>query len=356
MTDPRADGFKMPGEFEPHERTWLAFPHRPDNWRNNAVPAQKVICELANLISAYEKVTMIVPKRHMKKALDLISPNVQIVIAETDDAWVRDTGATFVTNGTEIRGICWRFNAWGGLVNGLYSSWQNDELISTLMCENMVSYKPNFILEGGSIHVDGEGTCITTKECLLDPGRNPLISGADIEENLKKYLNVEKVIWLNHGLFDDETNGHVDNICCFAQPGEVILAWTNDKNHPQYSRSQAAYDHLTMTRDAKGRRLKIHKMHIPDDLFITEEEARGVINSGMACPRNAGDRLAASYVNFIMPNKAIIFPVFGDEKYDKLAEEQFKKIFPNRKIIGFYSRELLLGGGNLHCLTQQQPI
>ncbi len=127
MSNPRSDGFKMPGEFEHHECTWLAFPHRSDNWRNNAVPAQKALCELANLISVFEKVIMIVPKRHMKKALDLISTDVQMVIAETDDAWVRDTGATFVTDGNENRGICWGFNAWGGLVNGLYSSWQNDE-------------------------------------------------------------------------------------------------------------------------------------------------------------------------------------------------------------------------------------
>ena len=358
MVIPREDNYRMPGEFEPHALTWMAFPHRTDNWRNNAKNAQKAICDLANLVSKFEKVIMIVPRRCMRAALSSVDETVSIVVGETDDAWVRDTGATFVTNGKEIRGVSWRFNAWGGVVNGLYSSWKNDEKIAEFMCkiQGVQMYKPHFVLEGGSIHVDGEGTCMTTKECLMDVGRNSNFTGAELEENLKNYLNVEKIIWLEHGVVDDETNGHVDNIACFARTGEVILAWTDDKSHPQYKRSKSAYDHLSMIKDAKGRGFVIHKMHIPDDMFITEEEARGVVNSGEAVDRIAGDRLAASYVNFIMPNGAIIFPMFGDAKYDKLAEEQFKRIFPNRNVVGFYSRELLLGGGNLHCLTQQVPL
>ena len=358
MATPREDNYRMPGEFEPHALTWMAFPHRADNWRNNAKEAQKTMSVLANLVSKFEKVIMIVPRRCMRAALSSVDETVSIVVGETDDAWVRDTGATFVTNGKEIRGVSWGFNAWGGVVNGLYSSWKNDEKVADFMCriQGVSMYKPSFILEGGSIHVDGEGTCITTVECLLDEGRNSHFTGAELEENLKKYLNVEKIIWLEHGVVDDETNGHIDNMACFARPGEIILAWTDDTSHPQYTRSKAAYDYLTMIRDAKDRRLTVHKMHIPDDMYITEEEARGVVNSGEAVAREAGDRLAASYVNFIMPNGAIIFPKFGDEKYDRLAEEQFKKIFPDRKVIGFYSRELLLGGGNLHCLTQQMCL
>ena len=357
MSTPREDKFRMPGEFEPHALTWMAFPHRADNWRNNAKDAQKAICNLANLVSKFEKVIMIVPRRCMRAALSYVDETVSIVVGETDDAWVRDTGATFVTNEKEIRGVSWKFNSWGGAVNGLYSSWENDEKIAEFMCkiQGAKVYKPPFILEGGSIHVDGEGTCMTTVECLLDVGRNCQFTGAEIEENLKKYLNVEKVIWLEHGIVDDETNGHIDNMACFARGGEVILAWTDDEKHPQYKRSKAAYDHLINIKDATGRKLIVHKMHIPDDIFITEEEAMGVVNSGEAVPRVAGDRLAASYVNFIMPNGAIIFPTFGDAKYDKLAEEQFKLIFPERQVIGFYSRELLLGGGNLHCLSQHQP-
>jgi agmatine deiminase len=294
----------------------------------------------------------------MRVALSSVDPAVSIVVAETDDAWVRDTGATFVTNGREVRGVSWDFNAWGGDLNGLYWSWQHDQKIAEFMCRihgHRMYQTPGFVLEGGSIHVDGEGTCITTRECLLDAGRNPGWSEEDIEGILRKYLHVDTTIWLDHGIVDDETNGHVDNVACFTRPGEVILAWTDDVNHPQYERSASAYDVLTNTPDAMGRKLTVHKLHIPSDMYITEEEARGVKNTCWAVPRNAGDRLAASYVNFIMPNGAIIFPTFGDQKYDKLAEEQFKAIFPDRKVIGFYSRELLLGGGNLHCLSQNVP-
>jgi agmatine deiminase len=358
MTSPKEDGFRMPGEFEPHERTWIAFPHRPDNWRNGAAPAQKAVCDLAALVCKFEKVTMIVPRKCMRVALSSVDPAVSVVVAETDDAWVRDTGATFVTNGREVRGVSWDFNAWGGDLNGLYWSWQHDQKIAEFMCRihgHRMYKTPGFVLEGGSIHVDGEGTCITTRECLLDAGRNPGWSEEDIEGILRKYLHVDTIIWLDHGVADDETNGHVDNMACFARPGEVILAWTDDVNHPQYERSAVAYEVLTNTLDARGRNLLVHKMHIPSDMYITEEEAQGVENTCWAVARTAGDRLAASYVNFIMPNGAIIFPTFGDEKYDKLAGEQFKAIFPDRKVIGFYSRELLLGGGNLHCLSQNVP-
>lgn len=355
---PKDDGFRMPAEWGRHDLTWMAFPHRADNWRNNAKDAQKAVSNLANLVSQFEKVIMLVPRGCMRAALSSVDDTVSIVVAETDDAWVRDTGATFVTNGKEVRGVSWGFNAWGGSVNGLYSSWTRDEKVAEFMCKikGVSTYKPSFILEGGSVHVDGEGTCLTTRECLLDVGRNSNLTGAEVEENLKRYLNVEKVIWLDNGVVDDETNGHIDNMACFARPGEIILAWTDDETHPQYQRSKDAYDYLSLVKDAKERSFVIHKMHIPKDMFIAEEEANGVVNSGEAVARVAGDRLAASYVNFIMPNGAIIFPTFGDEKYDKLAEEQFKRIFPDRKVIGFYSRELLLGGGNLHCLTQQMCL
>ena len=358
MMTPAEDGFRMPGEFEKHACTWMVFPHRSDNWRNDAVFAQKRICELANLISSFEKVRMIVPREHVGKALKLLEDSVDIVVAETDDAWIRDTGATFVSDGQEVRGISWDFNAWGGHEGGLYSSWDKDSEIAKYMCRihRMKVYEtPGFVLEGGSIHVDGEGTCITTRECLLDVGRNPHMNQDDIDLMLKTFLNVDEVIWLDHGIVDDETNGHVDNMACFARPGEVILAWTDDTNHPQYERSRMAYDVLSNMTDAKGRNFIIHKIHIPDDMFITKEEAEGVWQSGNAVPRKEGDRLAASYINFITPNGALIFPTFGDATYDKLAEDKFKQIFPDRKVIGFYSRELLLGGGNIHCLTCQEP-
>lgn len=359
MNTPRKDGFRMPAEFEQHKRTWMIFPTRSDNWRDDATHIQKTITNLAKVISRFEEIIMITPKYFVGNAINLLHDSaVKIVVNESDDCWARDTGATFVVNGKETRGISWDFNSWGGNVDGLYSSWEKDDKIAEYMCNitNTPVYKtPGFVLEGGSIHVDGEGTCLVTEECLLSKGRNPHLDKCQIEEYLKNYLNVEKILWLQHGIIDDETNGHVDNMACFARPGEIILAWTDDVNHPQYSRSKSAHDYLSGEKDAKGRNLKIHKIHIPDDIFRTKEEADGIEKSGIAFARNIGDRLAASYINFIMPNGAIIFPTFGDDKYDILALEKFKEIFPEREIIGFYSREILLGGGNIHCVTMQQP-
>lgn len=353
--------FRMPGEFEKHARTWMIFPHRPDNWRDDAIHAQKAITDLAKTISEFEEVVMLVPRKFMRSAFKLLHDSkVKIVVSESDDCWARDTGATFVKDDSgKIAGISWDFNAWGGIINGLYTSWENDSKIADYMCRVAgveIIATPGFVLEGGSIHVDGEGTCITTKECLLSEGRNPHLTHTQIEDYLKEYIGIKKVIWLDNGIVDDETNGHVDNMACFARPGEIILAWTDDETHPQYYHSKAAYDLLSDETDAKGRKFIVHKLHIPKDMYYTEEDISGLAESGLMCPRKKGERLAASYVNFIMPNGAIVFPTFGDEEYDKKAREQLESIFPDRKIIGFYSREILLGGGNLHCITQQQIV
>ncbi|AGE50332.1 agmatine deiminase [Acanthocystis turfacea Chlorella virus Canal-1] len=360
MTTPRQDGFRMPGEFEPHARTFMIFPHRQDNWRNNAKNAQRIFADLAREIANHEEVVMLTPREHVYTAMILLhDTKVRITAFDSDDCWARDTGATFVSNGTELRGVSWDFNAWGGHYDGCYANWDNDSKVAERMCtlaNASIYHTKGFVLEGGSIHVDGDGTCVTTEECLLSKGRNPHLTKEDIEGVLKEHLNVDKVLWLKRGVVDDETNGHVDNMACFARPGEIVLAWTDDTTHPQYERSKEAYDYLMSQTDAKGRPLKIHKLHIPRDLFITEEEASGVVQSGVANPRNAGDRLAASYVNFVMPNGVILFPTFGDDVYDLRALETLKSIFPEREVKGFYSREILLGGGNLHCVTQQQPI
>lgn len=361
MNTPKEDGFRMPGEFEPHKRTWMVFPTRPDNWRNNARDAQTCFLTLAKAISSFEEVVILVPKTHVDRFNELANlnedVNIRMEILETDDAWIRDTGATFVTNGSEIRGISWKFNAWGGTFDGLYDSWDNDQKVAGHMCQinGMKMYEtPYFVLEGGSIHVDGEGTCITTKECLLSKGRNPHMNIYRIEKYLREYLNVEKIIWLDKGVVEDETNGHVDNMACFARPGEVILAWTDDETHPQYKRSKDAYELLKQSTDAKGRKIKIHKLHIPRDMYRTVDESKDIQN-GNAVVRKPGERLAASYVNFYMPNGAIVMPFFDDDVYDKLAYKTLKNIFPERKVLGIYSREILLGGGNIHCCTLNEP-
>jgi agmatine deiminase len=286
---------------------------------------------------------------------------VRVVRLGANDAWMRDVGPTFVVSDNarergRLRGIDWRFNGWGGLGGGLYFPWDADDRVAAkvLVDERAARYRAPFVLEGGAIHVDGEGTVITTEECLLNPNRNPRLSRADIEERLGHYLGVRHVIWLGRGVVNDETDGHVDNLCCFVRPGVVCLTWTDNTRDPQYRVSADAYARLKAARDARGRRLGIHKLQQPGPLRTTEEEARGIERRKGSKRRQAGERLAASYVNFYIGNSAIVMPLL-DSRRDGAAMAKLKKLFPGRRVIGVPAREILLGGGNIHCITQQVP-
>lgn len=202
------------------------------------------------------------------------------------------------------------------------------------------------------------GTCLTTEECLLNKNRNPHLTKEQIEDQLKAYLGVMKIIWLPRGLYgDDDTNGHIDNMCCFVKPGVVLLSWTDDETDPQYERAVEAVSVLSKTTDAKGRKLEIIKLHVPGPLYMTEKEAAGLFQEECeAKPRLAGTRLAASYVNFYIANGAIIAPQFGDQKWDDEAVRVLSKAFPNHEVVRIEgAREIVLAGGNIHCITQQQP-
>ncbi len=357
---PKKDGFRMPGEFEPHKGCYMLWPERTDNWRNGAIPAKEAFVAVAETIAKYEELTMCVSDTQYEVARDALSPHIRVVEISNDDSWMRDVGPTFVVNDKgDVRGVDWRFNAWGGLVDGLYFPWDKDDKVARKVCDmdNYDYYKlEEFILEGGSIHSDGEGTVIVTKACLLDESRNPDLTQEDIENTLKEYLGAEKVLWLENGIYLDETNEHVDNIVHYCAPGVIALAWTEDKNDPQYPLSKSAYDYLSKETDAYGRKLEIHKLHIPNEVLITKEESLGVDKIDGTLPREEGDRQAASYANFYIANGAVILPIFGDDTYDDLAIATLQKIFPDRKIEPIYAREILLGGGNIHCITQQLPL
>lgn len=359
LTTPKQDGFRMPGEFEEHSGTYILWPERPDNWRLGAKPAQKVFVEVAEAISKYEEVTVGVTKEQYDNARNMLPEKVRVVEISSNDSWIRDSGPTCVVNDKgEVRAIDWKFNAYGGLVEGLYFPWDQDDKIARKVAEieRMDWYRTNdFVLEGGSIHTDGEGTLITTEECLLNKDRNPHMTKKEIEKTLCDYLNVEKVIWLKRGIYLDETNGHVDNICAFVRPGVVVLAWCEDKDDPQYEISRECYEILKKAKDAKGRKLEIHKLPIPKKkIKITKEESEGVDVVEGTLPREKGLRLAASYVNYYTCNKAIILPVFDDPN-DKVAIKLLTELYPDREIVPIYAREILLGGGNIHCITQQIP-
>lgn len=356
QSTPRADGFRMPGEFEPHQGTWILWPERPDNWRFGGKPAQQAFVKVAEAISQFELVTVGVSAGQFNNARQMLPPQVRVVEISANDSWIRDCGPTFVTNGQVVRAIDWDFNAWGGLDDGLYFPWDLDDQVARKVAEIewVDRYKAPIVLEGGSIHVDGEGTLLTTEECLLNPNRNPDLSKEELEAVLKDYLNLETIIWLGRGTYNDETNGHVDNIACFIRPGVVALTWADDKNDPQYDISQEAYERLCAATDARGRKLEVHKIHQPGPIYITEEESQGVDAIEGTLPRQPGDRLAGSYVNFYICNGGAVVPAF-DDPHDQAAVETLQKLMPERKVVTVPGREILLGGGNVHCITQQQP-
>lgn len=358
---PSKDGYIMPSECEQHSATWIIWPERPDNWRSNAWPAQEAYAELANKISENETVYMGVSFHQLTNAQRLLSDRVKIVTMNSDDSWVRDTGPTCVKNRQtgEIRGVSWIFNAWGGLVDGLYSPWDKDQLIAADICQLMSLdyYQADIILEGGSIHTDGLGTLYTTEACLLSKGRNANLTKEQIEQKLKDYLGVKKVIWLKNGIYLDETNEHVDNIMQVAEDNKTILLhWTDDQNDPQYEFSKSAYDLLSSETNANGEKLNVVKIPAPDPLiYITKEEALGVESVDGTLPRNEGDRQAASYLNHYVGNNAVYIPVFHG-KNDQIAYDLIQKAYPSRKIVQIEkAREIILGGGNIHCVTQQIP-
>lgn len=355
---PQRDGFRMPAEFEPHAGCWMLWPERPDNWRNGAKPAQAAFAAVAAAIATGEPVTVGVSAGQFQHARALLPPAVRLVEMSSNDAWMRDCGPTFVVDArARRRGVDWIFNAWGGLAGGLYFPWDRDEEVArkVLEIEGADRYRPQFVLEGGAIHVDGQGTCLTTEECLLNPNRNDGMSRADVEEHLRRYLGVSTVIWLGGGVYLDETGGHIDELACFTGPGEVVLTWTDDRSDPQYEISSDALARLKRARDARGRALTIHKLHQPGPLFMTAAEVAGLDAREGSRPRRAGDRLPASYVNFYVANRCVVAPQYGEKRHDAAALRLLQRLFPTRRVLGVATREVLLGGGNIHCITQQVP-
>ena len=365
---PKQDGFRMPGEFEPHDHIFMIWPERPDNWRQGAKPAQRAYAEVAKAIAKHTPVTMLVNNSQYANCRARLPENIRVVEMSSDDAWVRDCGPTFVINDKgEIRGVDWIFNAWGGLVDGLYFPWANDDAMAQKICDlvGVDSYRTDadscpagldFILEGGSIHVDGEGTLITTEMCLLNPdaGRNvPNLDKDQIEMMLKEYLNLEKIIWIKDGIDPYETNGHIDDVACYIRPGEVACIWTEDPEHPFYEAAQAAYKTLSEATDAKGRKLKVYKMCMTKEPCYLKD-AWSIDTATGAIPREEGEISIASYMNFLITNNAIILPQYGDEN-DALAVQQAQEMFPGYTIEPVMTTEVAYGGGNIHCITQQMP-
>lgn len=346
---PAADGYRMPGEFEPHEAIWLVWPESTE-WRFDGKIAEKVIAELATAIAGDIKVRLAASRKQAARVRSLVPDNVEVVEINAGTGWVRDDGPTFVINDKgDRRGVDWEFNEWGFPESYRDTSKAARRILKHEMADR---YRAPLVMEGGSIHSDGQGTIITTEECLLNPNRNPDLTKLDIEENLKSYLGAKKIVWIPRGVFEDSTSGHVDNMCCFVRPGEVLLTWTDDQGDEQYDRSRQALDILEASTDANGTPFTVHKLQQPGPLFTTQEEKYSLPDGRDG---EVEDRMPASYINYILTNRRVIFPLL-DPEIDPIATETFARVFPDHEIIGVPGREILLHGGNFHCISQNLPL
>ena len=329
------DGFTLPPEWAPHARTWMAWPARPATWHGGIEAARAMHVELAKALATFEPVTMVCNPAEMAEASLMCGPGIDLVPIPLSDGWMRDIGPTFVTNAAgEIAGVDWIFNGWGGL-HGEFAA-DAEVAAEVLKVRGCPRFAASIVLEGGAFSGDGAGTLLVTEECLLDPRRNPGKSKADLEAVLAYYLGVKTVIWLGRGYEGDETGGHVDEVACFVKPGTVMLQVTNDPEDPNYLTQHDNLARLKSARDAGGQALEVVEIPQP------------------ARREKDGRRLTLSYINFVFANGGLIMPSFGDS-CDGPAFRIFSGLFPDRKIIQLLADDLVIGGGGLHCITQQEP-
>ncbi|MEV7507219.1 agmatine deiminase family protein [Streptomyces sp. NPDC091201] len=330
--------FRMPAEWSPHEGCLMAWPTRVDLWGSVLADVKEEYAAVARAIAEFEPVTMVAPPGHGADARAHCGDEEAITVVELplDDSWFRDSAPLFVLDGAGNRaGVDFRFNAWGRK----HHPFDSDDRISGLLLDHLGIDRiaSGMILEGGAVTVDGEGTLITTEQCLLHPNRNPGMSRDEIEAELKARLGVTKVVWLPYGgLLDTETDGHVDGVCAFAAPGTVVVSLPDDPDHPDHARMRANRAVLEATTDARGRRLEI--IDVPQTAFT--DVADGTIE--------------VSYLNYYIANGGVVVPVAGLPQ-DEAALAVIASAHPGRKVVGVRALAIAFGGGGVHCITQQIP-
>jgi agmatine deiminase len=360
--------YRMPAEWETQQGCWMGWPERRDNWHSLALPGQQNFAAVAIAIAQFELVTVCVSPSSWKSCRAMLPTHIRVVEMSQNDSWMRDQGPTFVVRKENtagdlppVAGVCWEFNAWGEYC---YDDWSLDQLINNKICdlERVPQFVPNMVLEGGSIHVDGKGTLLTTAECLLEKNeagnfRNGTLDKATIENRLSTFLGVERIVWIPRGAHGDiDTNGHVDNMVCFLREGLVALHWCEEtENADQHARSSEAL----LVLESHG--LDVVKILAPRGLLRTEDECRDLEpQADGLLARAVGDEMPGTYINFYMASgtekKGIILPQFGDVERDANAVAIFTAQFPEWEIVPVMSRDILCGGGNIHCITQQQPL
>jgi agmatine deiminase len=340
---PKNLGYTMPAEWARHTATWLAWPYDPITFPQRVAKVEQVYCQLIDCLSAGEKVKILVrDKAAQTQVVKLLTDNgsnlnrVSFYQADYADVWIRDYGPTFLTHSDpKLKAWSkWRYNAYGNKFPELL---KDDLVFNNLGGQvNGTKFAADLIMEGGAIEVNGQGLALTTEECLLNPNRNPNLSKGQIEELLKNYLGLTKVIWLKQGIHNDHTDGHIDELARFVNERTVLLAWTDDADNPNYQLVHENYEILQSETDLNGEKLTVVKLPLPQVSY----------DDGQLAP--------ASYTNFYIANDLVLTVQFSQAE-DRQANEIIGRYFPNRKIISLPADDLIYGGGTLHCITQQEP-
>jgi agmatine deiminase len=328
---PREDGFAMPAEWEPHEACLMEWPTRTraELWGDRFEEAQRDYAAVANAVAAFEPVVMVCDPDQREEARSRLREDVELLPLPIDDSWMRDNGPIFVRDGAgRVALVHFGFNSWGGK----YAPWDRDAEVPRHVADHlgMRRYAAPFVLEGGSFFVDGEGTLLTTEQCLLHPNRNPSMSREEIERGLRDFLGVETIVWLGNGHSGDrDTDGHIDGIVIYVAPASVALLAPEDEADPDHANGRDNLARLEAARDARGRSFEVTP-------FTTDP-------AGLV-----------PYLNAYLPNGGAIVPI-AERPEDEQALEQIAKLFPDREIVAVPGDCLMFGGGGPHCITQQQP-
>ena len=330
-----AAGFTMPAEWQPHTRCWMAWPCRRELWQDRLDATQQAYANVANAVAEFEPVSMCCPPAGIDRARQLLSAGVSVLAVDLDDSWARDNGPNFVTSDDgELAASIFHFNAWGKK----YPTWRRDAALGHRIAEylGIRTFTAPVFMEGGGINTDGAGTLLTTEQCVLNGNRNPGLGKAEAERIFHDALGVTRVIWLPGDPQDTETDGHVDGIACFTEPGKVLVELCPATGTERYDNMQANLEAIRGQTDAQGRELHIE---------VIEEAYEAYDRS---------ERFAASYINFYIANGGIVMPSFGIDR-DEEARRTVAALFPDREVVQVDVSDIAPGGGGIHCITQQQP-
>jgi agmatine deiminase len=339
-------GFRMPAEWHPHHATWLTWPKDPETWPDRVTHVEEIYLEMIAALTPHEIVNLLVDDEETEQKVrgrcsDATASRIQFHHIQTVDAWIRDYGPNFLIGPDGVGAFNdWIFNAWGNKYEVLKKDDTVPQRLEPFL--KMKRFSPGIVMEGGSFEVNGAGCVLTTEQCLLNPNRNPHLSTDEIEQYLKDYLGVRKVLWLGEGIVGDDTDGHIDDIARFVSTNTIVCAIEEDPDDANYDILQDNLARLRSMTDASNKPFDIVTLPMP-----------GIVGGSSTDTRNL-ERLPASYANFYIANSVVLAPVFGHAN-DERAVDTLQRLFPTRQIVPINCEPLVWGMGTIHCVTQQQP-